>query len=145
MNDSTCYYCTHCGLVSFREIACKGDDGKCYYCHSELKEYDLKPIEAANGRGNVNYNQIEKMIYKDFIFNQPEFDLKLFMAEHEYKLDDVFNEYNLSIPVECPYCHARNAKKISTAGRLVSFGLFGFGSSKMNGKQWHCNTCKSDF
>lgn len=45
---------------------------------------------------------------------------------------------------ECPYCQSKNTKKISTVGRATSFGLFGFGSSKL-GKQWHCNKCGSNF
>ena len=46
--------------------------------------------------------------------------------------------------IECPYCHSKDTKKISTGSRILSAGLFGFGSSKL-GKQWHCNNCKSDF
>lgn len=46
--------------------------------------------------------------------------------------------------VECPYCHANDVKKISTADRMVSTGLFGMASKKL-GKQWHCNKCGSDF
>lgn len=46
--------------------------------------------------------------------------------------------------VTCPYCKSTNVTKISTAGRVLSVGLFGLGSSKV-GKQWHCNNCKSDF
>ena len=45
---------------------------------------------------------------------------------------------------ECPYCHKRNTKKISTGSRLLSVGFFGLGSKKV-GKQWHCNNCGSDF
>ena len=46
--------------------------------------------------------------------------------------------------VQCPYCKSFDIKKISTGSRIVSTGLFGLGSSKI-GKQWHCNSCKSDF
>lgn len=45
---------------------------------------------------------------------------------------------------KCPYCQSSNVAKISTAGRVVSVGLFGLASGKI-GKQWHCNNCKSDF
>lgn len=51
---------------------------------------------------------------------------------------------NNSTSVKCPYCQSTSTRKIGTVGRSVSFGLFGFGSSKV-GKQWHCNNCKSDF
>lgn len=46
--------------------------------------------------------------------------------------------------VTCPYCKSTNTKKISGTSRFVSTGLFGLASSKI-GKQWHCNSCKSDF
>lgn len=46
--------------------------------------------------------------------------------------------------VKCPYCQSTNTKKISSIKRTASFGFFGFGSSKV-GKQWHCNSCGSDF
>lgn len=46
--------------------------------------------------------------------------------------------------ITCPYCKSTNTKKIGVVGRSVSFGLFGFGSGKV-GKQWHCNSCGSDF
>lgn len=53
-------------------------------------------------------------------------------------------QVNNTISVKCPYCQSTNTKKIGTIGRSFSFGLFGFGSSKV-GKQWHCNACNSDF
>lgn len=46
--------------------------------------------------------------------------------------------------VECPYCHSTNTSKIGTVNRMVSTGMFGLASKKI-GKQWHCNSCKSDF
>ena len=45
---------------------------------------------------------------------------------------------------QCPYCHSRNTKKISTASRATSVALTGIASKKI-GKQWHCNDCGSDF
>ena len=46
--------------------------------------------------------------------------------------------------VKCPYCQSTNTKKLDVVDRGVSFSFFGFASSKV-GKQWHCNSCKSDF
>lgn len=46
--------------------------------------------------------------------------------------------------ITCPYCKSTNTKKISGGSRWLSTGLFGLASSKV-GKQWHCNSCKSDF
>ena len=46
--------------------------------------------------------------------------------------------------VKCPYCQSTNVKKISSLKRSASFSFLGFASSKV-GKQWHCNSCNSDF
>lgn len=51
---------------------------------------------------------------------------------------------NESNGITCPYCKSANCNRVGTLSRGFSFGLFGFGSSKV-GKQWHCNDCKSDF
>lgn len=42
------------------------------------------------------------------------------------------------------YYHSRNTSKIETVSRMFSAGFFGLGSKKI-GKQWHCNSCGSDF
>ena len=69
-------------------------------------------------------------------------------AQHEWKPEPIVPKVvetpkQINI-IECPYCHSNDTKKIGTVPRSVSFGIFGFGSSKI-GKQWHCNRCKSDF
>ncbi len=46
--------------------------------------------------------------------------------------------------VECPYCHSTKTEKIGVIKRSFSFGLLGFGSSKV-GKNYHCKVCGSDF
>lgn len=48
------------------------------------------------------------------------------------------------IEIYCPYCKSSNVQKITTSSRVGSSVMFGIASKKM-GKQWHCNTCKSDF
>lgn len=153
-DGKVCFYCSHCGMQSFREIACKDENGKCYYCHSEIKEYDLiyfleryKVDKLSDLKENIK-TQIRQMLYKDFIMNQPEFDMDLLKKRTKEEGDDdleiIYDKNNPLITVECPYCHCNDTKKIKTTGRVFSTGLFGFGSGKI-GKQWHCNTCKSDF
>lgn len=44
----------------------------------------------------------------------------------------------------CPYCSSANTKKISGTSRVGSVLMFGLFSKKI-GKQWHCNSCGSDF
>lgn len=58
---------------------------------------------------------------------------------------EVFGIKDKNIPsIKCPYCQSNNVKKITTVNRAVSTGMVGIASSKI-GKQWHCNSCKSDF
>lgn len=58
---------------------------------------------------------------------------------------EVFGIKDKNVPlVKCPYCQSNNVKKITTVNRAVSTGMVGIASSKI-GKQWHCNSCKSDF
>lgn len=46
--------------------------------------------------------------------------------------------------VNCPYCNSANVTKISTASKVVDTAVWGiFGTKRF--KQWHCNSCSSDF
>lgn len=45
----------------------------------------------------------------------------------------------------CPYCNSTNIKKITTGSKVAHTALFGIFSMSRNSKQWHCNSCKSDF
>ena len=46
--------------------------------------------------------------------------------------------------VQCPYCHSHDTNQIGILSRMFSTVFFGLGSKKL-GKQWHCNSCDSDF
>lgn len=47
--------------------------------------------------------------------------------------------------VECPYCHSKDTKKISTLSKAGSVALFGVFALGKTSKQYHCNKCGSDF
>ena len=50
------------------------------------------------------------------------------------------------IPViECPYCHSTKTKKISTMSKVAHTAVFGIYGMGRNSKEWHCNSCGSDF
>ena len=46
--------------------------------------------------------------------------------------------------VTCPYCQSTNTKKITAGDRVKSNILFGIFAKNRN-KEWHCNSCNSDF
>lgn len=47
--------------------------------------------------------------------------------------------------VECPYCHSKDTKRITNTSKAVHTAVFGIFSLGRNSKNFHCNTCNSDF
>lgn len=64
----------------------------------------------------------------------------------KYPLEDREKLYGNSKEksIECPYCHSKDTKKISTTSKVVNTAVFGIFGTKRH-KQWHCNQCGSDF
>lgn len=55
------------------------------------------------------------------------------------------NKINRTAIVQCPYCNSINTKKISGMSKAGSIALFGvFAAGKVT-KEWHCNSCNSNF
>lgn len=46
---------------------------------------------------------------------------------------------------ECPYCHSTNTQKISAMSKVMHTAMAGVFAMGRNSKQWHCNSCQSDF
>lgn len=64
------------------------------------------------------------------------------ITEDEYRSSN----YQADKPVvECPYCHSKDTKKISNLSKAGSVALFGVFALGKTSKQWHCNSCNSDF
>lgn len=62
------------------------------------------------------------------------------------KVDPPIKEslFNTKPVVECPYCHSTNTKKISGTSKAINTAVWGIFGTKRH-KQWHCNSCNSDF
>lgn len=62
------------------------------------------------------------------------------------KIDPPIKEslFNAKPVVECPYCHSKDTRKITTASKAVNTTVWGIFGTKRH-KQWHCNRCNSDF
>ena len=110
-----------------------------------LKEYNngnlLDATRASILRRIRNYANLEKPseLYYKIIG-----DMKV---PKYFNGEPVRQQSNTGTPigtVKCPYCNSMNVKKINGIDRAASTGFFSLGSKKI-GKQWHCNTCKSDF
>ena len=50
-----------------------------------------------------------------------------------------------SVSVKCPYCNSYNTSKISTMSKAIGAALIGVHALARNSKEWHCNSCESDF
>ncbi len=46
--------------------------------------------------------------------------------------------------VTCPYCQSINTQKITATAKVINTALLGLFGTKRH-KQWHCNSCGSDF
>ena len=109
---------------------------KCPYCN--------KSVDVSFGKGMIGDTEVSEILpdgteyefTEEEISNSVEEDQSAFMQE---------NNQNVTEPiVHCPYCNSNDCYKLNFLDRGTSFLVFGFGSGKI-GKQWHCNSCKSDF
>lgn len=80
-----------------------------------------------------------------------EYQLKFNQFELQYKQKEAMKmqtsstvNSSRSVSVACPYCKSTNTTKISATSKAVSVAVWGIFSRKVH-KQWHCNSCKSDF
>ena len=81
--------------------------------------------------------------------NPIEYQLKMNQFKTNLKQQESSNSANTKSKednkVRCPYCNSTNIKKITTGSKVAHTALFGIFSMSRNSKQWHCNSCKSDF
>lgn len=142
-------YCKKCGRI----VQCDNPNEECDYCLSRV--YPV-PDEYLLGKSKILIKKdLEQQFIDEFIKSSPEFDPYLF----EHRDEDLFSRRmqnraamahgkalleGKSGQVTCSYCGSANVRKIGFVSRAVSAELWGLGSKKI-GKQWHCNSCGSDF
>lgn len=68
----------------------------------------------------------------------------ILQAREQRKKETLIQNYEYRNNVECPYCHSKNTKKITTTAKAINTAVFGIFGTKRH-KQWHCDNCKSDF
>lgn len=161
------FFCKRCGRIIWKlpsETKCT-----CDICKSVMERIPYKYVEKIAEKDPNWENELREECVK----TSPEFDPDLFerrpaIQKHnneEYERSQAIGQAIMAgadskqalkagsqiqnpqgeIPLpKCPYCGSLKVRKISTGKRLFSVGLFGLGSSKI-GKQWHCNSCDSDF
>lgn len=146
-------FCEKCNLYFFTDIETGIVPEKCKFCGNHLTDTGVSYEEYKMMPKVKRCPKCKRKFPKMFIkCSKCNFQLVKLSNENR-QLDKKMNEINKQTQeyqeqqtskVKCPYCNSTDVSKISTAGRVVSVGLFGLGSSKI-GKQWHCKKCGSDF
>ena len=164
-------YCPKCGHIAVSQFdrcsLCRtnlfeinpkwGITEEKYYEFMDLEKYGEKTRQECK----MALYEFCTPFFDEVVKKRPEFDQELFdtLIEREEKYykelhtlgDEFAKGYEKNQPlskskptIKCPYCSSTNTKKLSSMSRMFSGGLFGLGSGKI-GKQWHCNSCGSDF
>ncbi len=164
-------YCPRCGYIEIPQLErCSLCNTNLFEINPKwrITEERYDEFMAPKKYGEKTEAECKKDLYEfcspffdEVVKKRPEFDQELFdrLIEREEEYWEDFNKridefakdreksssYSKSKPtVKCPYCSSTNTKKLSSMSRMFSGGLFGLGSGKI-GKQWHCNSCGSDF
>lgn len=149
------YYCKKCGRIillfdSWVRV--------CDFCKS-----DVYPVPGQYLSSEFSINEdLEENFVNEYIKSSIEFDKHLYEDREKKEIQHAndFEKYNSALNhgksvlegrdkgnqfgVVCPYCHSKNTKKISTTSKMVNTAVWGiFGTKRY--KQWHCNSCNSDF
>lgn len=147
-------YCLNCGRQLFDRDQTCDKCGLTFFLNGDECNKIIKEFASSNSikQKYLMKNNLYKRVYELIInkagdnyittqkTNSNETDEEYFQRINKHTINSSKNQ----ILIQCPYCHSSNITKIDTFDRVVSTGLFGLASKKI-GKQWHCNTCRSDF
>ena len=134
--------CEYCNIpVIQTNIPGKVAINKTYSSDKEsVKSYE---IEVANKYGG---NQFSEEAYQHRI-HEVKIEHANIMRKERLKEKQRSQSQPTNTPtsqVTCPYCQSTNTKKITAGDRVKSNILFGIFAKNRN-KEWHCNSCNSDF
>lgn len=158
-------FCNKCGNVSSSDNNEIGD--RCWSCNvgkfigtgiDDPKSY-AEVIEEYKKTHNGDYPSIEEsneMLREKYFYGKLDSDVtKTATAERKYwespegieeqnRITDRWyakqNAQKFSTGPKCPTCGSTNIRKISTGERMVSVGILGLFSKKIN-KSFKCNSC----
>ena len=158
-------FCNKCGNVSSSDNNEIGD--RCWSCNvgkfigtgiDDPKSY-AEVIEEYKKNHHGDYPSIEEsdeMLREKYFYGKLDSDVtKAATAERKYwespegveqrnKITDRWyakqNAQKFSTGPKCPTCGSTNIRKISTGERMVSVGMLGLFSKKIN-KSFKCNSC----
>ena len=119
-------YCPKCLDVGF-----KREGQKCPLCQVYFKDSIYGTFDEVYDY-TKNHPELKE---------SPEFNIEAYNRRINY----VPVEYGRSSGVKCSYCGSTNTKKITIASKATHTALFGIFSISRNSKNYHCNSCGSDF
>lgn len=108
----------------------------------DLNNYDVLRSVLLQMAKDLNFNGSDIIVIEEVIkFNNYKFPTNF---QETYDAMCAHNQASINASkVHCPYCNSSNVKKIGVGGRILSTATLGLAGKV--GKQWHCNSCKSDF
>lgn len=120
-------------------------DDFCPYCHNELKNTnlsydDFKIIKQVS----TDKSFIEAMIKlhdTDIIEYETKMSHFRNQVEQQKQAEQIAKQSNIP---HCPTCSSTDIKKISVISKAGSVAMWGLFSRKVD-KQWHCNSCGSEW
>lgn len=148
------YYCKKCGRIINKA---PNSEKICDCCQSPVY---LASEKYQSGEFDAMIPKNQPILWEELVKPSPEFNQYLFDHREEIlsKKNAEFNRAMAIIDnakagksvgkttsVTCPYCKSTNTKKITNTSKAVHTAIFGIFSISRNSKQWHCNSCGSDF
>lgn len=148
-------YCPECKQNFSNEF------DECVYCGSELMEGIIETEDVQTGKPIYEMSDAEILEkYSDYrkrIEEQTGHDMtdaEFLCGIKEARRDSLshkadtymrnIQESNIVNIPKCPTCHSTDIKKISAMSKAGSVALWGIFSQKVK-KQWHCNSCDSEW
>lgn len=137
--------CPKCGKFIIGKENCPDCGTQMVSCHCSEEDWTTIMLEGS-------LEKWEHQMRVKYVVNSSLFDVNLYNARlrSEKKEDDYYNDMIEKAPessptIKCPYCSSTNTKKITNTSKAVHTAFFGIFSIGRNSKQWHCNSCGSDF
>ena len=151
-------YCDKCGKLwqGYESMP----NQPCQICRNMLKIVPDKYFENQNYKILLSKENEQKLI-EELVLTSPNFD-QYYFDNKENIHGQQSREYNAAMAhgkavlegktqgksgsgVKCAYCGSTNVSKITNTSKAVHTFMFGIFAMSRNSKQWHCNSCKSDF
>lgn len=136
MSELVCYVCPQCSSWTGDY---PNEKANCRFCNISMIETNILYRDAFMNK-EIEQSLKEKYAYSNPLYNE-ELD-KQIREQVRKEVDSIKPASQNSNVPKCPTCGSTNIKRISTANRAVSIGVFGLLSGKI-GKNYECKNCRA--